>query len=82
MEGNWTREYNNGTILFTNMPYDAVRFVNLQVIETKSTDLDKPLAIPSRHVAQCRDMVLDRMGMGRQDNVADGMDQRMMGGSK
>ncbi len=82
MEGNWTWEYNNGTILFTNMPYDAVRFVNLQVIETKSTDLDKPLAIPSRHVAQCRDMVLDRMGMGRQDNVADGMDQRMMGGSK
>ena len=45
-------------------------------------NLEKPLAIPSRHVAQCRDMVLDRMGMGRQDNVADGMDQRMMGGSK
>jgi len=82
LEGNWAWEYRDGEIRFTNMPYDAVRYVNLQVIETKSTQLDKPLVIPSRHVAQCRDLVLERMGMGRQDNTSDAQDQRMMGGQQ
>lgn len=82
LEGNWAWEMGNGEIIFPNMgQLDMPAKIMLYIIQTKTVDPDSPLRLPSRHRAECRDRVLQLMGVGRQDTRTDGNDA-ITGGSK
>lgn len=83
LEGNWGWEYRSGRVVFPNMRQaDMPGNVTLYIIETRVADPDKPLRLPSRHRAECRDRVLELMGIGVQDTRTDGKDKRTGGGER
>lgn len=77
LEGNWSWEIRPMKAIFTNMRYaDMPRFVSIQIFNTKVVEAGKPFAVPSEFRAECRNRVLNLMGLGRQDTQTDGIDQR------
>lgn len=75
MEGHIPWELHPGKIVFPTLGFGEIKKVVLWIIESKSVNPDKPLRIPSRHRAECRDYVLRLMGVGRQDVIQDAIDQ-------
>lgn len=82
LEGNIPWELRPGKILFPTMRWGDVGKVRLMVIESGARDIDKPMAMPPRMAAECRDMVMQRMGFGLQDNRQDARDARLMEGGR
>lgn len=75
LEGNWAWEMGDQEIIFPNMRRSEMPGkVMLNMIMTKSVKPDEPLRLPARHRAECRNLVLQIMGGGRQDTKTDGRD--------
>ena len=80
LEGNIPWELRPGRVLFPTLRPGDIGKVRLMVIEAGVRDIDRPMAMPPRMAAECRDMVMQRMGFGRQDNRLDARDARLEGG--
>lgn len=77
LEGNWGWEMGQKEVIFPNMRRSEMPSkIMLYIIQTNNVNPDEPLRLPPRHRAECRDRVLQLMGVGRQDTRTDGRDAR------